>query len=164
MTRPALPEAFIRNSWANRSRKCPKCGTEFVSKRLRRGCPKCRHVFCPYEEYGSPPDLDLDALWEEAAIITDETSAWIMSMLGERAYELPKRPENFDKPKLRDLLRHEREIWDFNHQLMQEALDAGGELWQWSTSKESWEAMMGRCGLAVVKDGRVIAVKITAMN
>jgi hypothetical protein len=74
-----------------------------------------------------------------------------MNHIGERAVKLLDRPDTFDNSKVQDLLRHEREMWDFSNYLMQNALDAGGELWWWSTPLMS--------GLAVIKDGRVTAAK-----
>ncbi len=164
MTRHKLPTAIVANSWAGRSRKCPRCGTDFVAKRNRSCCAKCGHVFLAFDVHGPPPDLDLNAIANEAAIVSDETSTWIISLLTEKAPELPERPESFDNPRLRDILRNEREMWDFEYQLMQDALDGGGELWRWSTSPGCSELLMDRCGFAVVKGGRVIAVSVTGMS
>jgi hypothetical protein len=114
--------------------------------------------------HGVPSDIDLDAVVKEASLVSDETSAWIMSLLTKKASELPKRPGTFDNPRLKDILQHEREMWDFEYQLMQEALEDGGELWRWSTPFGNPELKAGACGFAVVKDGRVTAVTMVAIS
>jgi hypothetical protein len=40
----------------------------------------------------------------------------------------------------------------------------GDELWLWSTSPQTWAALCGREGVALVRDGKVVAVIITSMN
>lgn len=40
----------------------------------------------------------------------------------------------------------------------------GDELWSYSSPPETWEHMMGRSGIALLRDGRTIAQVITLMN
>src|SRR5712692_334277 len=40
----------------------------------------------------------------------------------------------------------------------------GDQLWQFCTSGESWKNDMGRAGIALVRDGEVVASIITSMN
>ena len=161
---PTLPKAIIGHAWAGLSRQCPECGKDFVSQFNRGRCPHCEHTFYAMDVHGPPPNVNLEQIAEESAIVSAETSDRILKLLTERADALPERPEQFDNPKLKTVLDHEREMWDWNDYLMKQAIANGGELWRWSTSSESWEAMMGACGLAVVKDGRITACSTTAMN
>jgi hypothetical protein len=114
--------------------------------------------------HGSPPNVQIDQLAQDSATVSQEASDRILKLLTERANELPERPEQFDNPKLNVVLEHEREMWDWKSYLLKQAIAEGGELWRWSTPPESWREMMGACGLAVVKDGRIIAATTTAMN
>lgn len=43
-------------------------------------------------------------------------------------------------------------------------MQAGDELWEFCTSQKSWEAMAGRAGIALVRDGKVIDSIVTMMN
>ena len=39
------PDGTIEDSWANRTRRCPRCGHGFTSVSDRGSCPSCSHVF-----------------------------------------------------------------------------------------------------------------------
>jgi hypothetical protein len=43
-------------------------------------------------------------------------------------------------------------------------MQPGDELWEFSSSQESWQALAGRAGFAVVRNGKVIASMVTMMN
>jgi hypothetical protein len=43
-------------------------------------------------------------------------------------------------------------------------MQPGDELWEWSTSPESWANLAGRAGIALVRNGEVIDSFMTAMN
>jgi hypothetical protein len=43
-------------------------------------------------------------------------------------------------------------------------MQSGDELWTWSTPKWTWDDMMGRAGLAVVRNGEVIDYSWMVMN
>jgi len=40
----------------------------------------------------------------------------------------------------------------------------GDELWNFSSSTESWQQLAGRMGVALLRDGKVIQVLITEIN
>jgi hypothetical protein len=40
----------------------------------------------------------------------------------------------------------------------------GDELWRWSTPSWTWKAMMGRGGVAIVRDGKQVTRVMTVMN
>lgn len=40
----------------------------------------------------------------------------------------------------------------------------GDELWEFSSSSESWEHLAGRAGIALVRDGKAIDSLVTLMN
>jgi hypothetical protein len=40
----------------------------------------------------------------------------------------------------------------------------GDELWEFSSSRESWEHLAGRAGIALVRDGKVVASLVTMLN
>lgn len=40
----------------------------------------------------------------------------------------------------------------------------GDEIWTYSSPRESWAKLMGRAGYALVRDGRIVANAVTAMN
>lgn len=44
------------------------------------------------------------------------------------------------------------------------ALRAGDELWRLHSPEEAWRARAGRSGVALVRDGAVVAVVITLLN
>ena len=43
-------------------------------------------------------------------------------------------------------------------------MEAGDEIWFWSTDEESWTKLMGWEGMALVRGGEVIDFFMTAMN
>jgi hypothetical protein len=47
---------------------------------------------------------------------------------------------------------------------LKDSLQDGGRLWTYCSSYESFKALAGRCGLAVVRDGRVVMQLVTIMN
>lgn len=40
----------------------------------------------------------------------------------------------------------------------------GDELWEFSSSQESWRYLCGRGGIALVRDGEIVASLVTTMN
>ena len=44
------------------------------------------------------------------------------------------------------------------------AMNCGDELWFFSNSEEEWKSLSGRSGYAIVRDGRIIAVEVTARS
>lgn len=155
---------IVALSWEGRARSCPACGNVFTSTRDSGRCQTCGNRFRASEIYGAPPELTEEEIRYIATTVTDEQSTRILELLIERMDELPKRPKEFE---CSEYLRHSRseiELWDFEDALLRQSLANGGELWRWSTSPESWEAMCGRAGVAVIQDGRVTACKQTAMN
>lgn len=40
----------------------------------------------------------------------------------------------------------------------------GDELWTFASSAESWQALAGRAGIALVRDGRIVEQLVTLMN
>ncbi len=40
----------------------------------------------------------------------------------------------------------------------------GDELWEFSSPPETWENMMGRAGIALIRDGRIVDWIITVVN
>jgi hypothetical protein len=44
------------------------------------------------------------------------------------------------------------------------AMRPGDELWEFESSRESWEELAGRAGLCIVREGRIIDAIITRMN
>jgi hypothetical protein len=50
--------------------------------------------------------------------------------------------------------------WNYLKSTMQ----AGDELWNFSSSRESWEQLFGREGVAVVRDGKPMIGIVTLMN
>jgi hypothetical protein len=43
-------------------------------------------------------------------------------------------------------------------------MQPGDELWEFSSSGESWQNLCGRAGVALVRGGEVVASMITSMN
>lgn len=43
-------------------------------------------------------------------------------------------------------------------------MNSGDELWTWSNPKWAWDDMMGRAGMAVVRNGEVINHSLMIMN
>ncbi len=43
-------------------------------------------------------------------------------------------------------------------------LQPGDELWNYSSPSETWQNLAGRAGIAVVRDGKVVATLMTLMN
>lgn len=43
-------------------------------------------------------------------------------------------------------------------------MQPGDELWEWCTSRASWNARMGNAGYELVRDGKYIASHVCAMN
>jgi hypothetical protein len=55
----------------------------------------------------------------------------------------------------------------FNHaqwEALKARMQPGDELWTFASSPESWQHLAGRAGIALVRDGKPIAVLIGAMN
>jgi hypothetical protein len=44
------------------------------------------------------------------------------------------------------------------------AIKVGDELWTYCSSFESFKALAGRCGIAIVRDGKVVQQLVTIMN
>ena len=47
---------------------------------------------------------------------------------------------------------------------LKNSLGAGDSLWTYCSSYESFKALAGRCGIAVVHDGKVVRQLVTMMN
>lgn len=47
---------------------------------------------------------------------------------------------------------------------LKDSLQSGGILWTYCSPSESFKALAGRCGIAVVRDGRVVMQLVTIMN
>ena len=47
---------------------------------------------------------------------------------------------------------------------LKDSLQGGGRLWTYCSSYESFKALAGRCGFAIVRDGRVVMQLVTIMN
>jgi len=43
-------------------------------------------------------------------------------------------------------------------------MQPGDELWEFSSSEESWQHLAGRAGFALVRNGEVVASIVTMMN
>jgi hypothetical protein len=49
-------------------------------------------------------------------------------------------------------------------QSLKDSLQSGDSLWTYCSPLESFKALAGRCGIAVVRDGRVVMQLVTIMN
>ncbi len=49
-------------------------------------------------------------------------------------------------------------------QVLKSLLQPGDELYEFSTDQESWDALAGRAGIHVVRDGEIVATIITMLN
>jgi hypothetical protein len=47
---------------------------------------------------------------------------------------------------------------------LEDSLQSGDSLWAYCSPFESFKALAGRCGIAVVRDGRVVMQLVTIMN
>jgi hypothetical protein len=47
---------------------------------------------------------------------------------------------------------------------LKDSLQGGGRLWTYCSPYESFKALAGRCGIAIVRDGRVVMQLVTMMN
>jgi len=47
---------------------------------------------------------------------------------------------------------------------MLEQMQDGDELWEYSSSDQSWEHFAGRAGIALIRDGQIIDSILTSMN
>jgi hypothetical protein len=47
---------------------------------------------------------------------------------------------------------------------LKDSLQSGDSLWAYCSPFESFKALAGRCGIAVVRDGRVVMQLVTIMN
>lgn len=45
-----------------------------------------------------------------------------------------------------------------------EQMQDGDELWEFMSDDESWEMLAGRAGIALLRDGKIIAEIVTRMN
>jgi hypothetical protein len=43
-------------------------------------------------------------------------------------------------------------------------MEKGDEIWFWTSSEMSWKCLVGRAGIALVRDGNVIDAKVFLMN
>lgn len=48
--------------------------------------------------------------------------------------------------------------------LLLKGMQAGDELWEFSSPPKTWEMMCGRAGIALIRRGEVMAAIITVMN
>lgn len=161
---PPVPRDVIGRAWALVRRTCPECSTAFVSHYDQARCHRCGHTFRASEVYGLPPGITLEQLAINAAVVSKEQSEWLLGLLTKPAETLPQPPERLDEGELNDAYTRRREVWEWKCYLLKQALADGGVLWGWSTSSESWQKRCGRCGLAVVKEGRVTAFITTLTN
>jgi hypothetical protein len=51
-----------------------------------------------------------------------------------------------------------------NWKRLKDSLQNGDSLWTYCSPFESFKALVGRCGIAVVRDGRVVTQLVTIMN
>jgi hypothetical protein len=54
--------------------------------------------------------------------------------------------------------------WYDDWQEFKAQLKPGDELWNWSSPPESWRMMGGRAGVAIVRNGEIVAVHLIHMN
>jgi len=139
-------------------------------------------MFYALSVLGIPEGVDLQAIaraydeeqvaCEEArrrrAIVSPEESDACMAMLSRPAdidgLDWPKPRREPKSEMARQHLDQVREQWEYEAAFLRDAIADGGVLWWWSSSEESWEHLGGRAGLAVVKDGLVMAMMTTMMN
>jgi hypothetical protein len=50
------------------------------------------------------------------------------------------------------------------YQKLKLALEAGGELWYFSSPQETWNRLAGRAGYAVLRNGEVVAAIVTLLS
>lgn len=161
---PPIPRDILGKAWALVRRTCPECGTAFVSHYDQARCHYCGHTFRASDVYGLPRGIDLEQLVSNAAMISREQSDRLLQLLTNPIETLPQPLLDFDKDAPHQADARQSEVWVWKCYLLRRALADGGVLWGWSTSAESWQAMSGACGLAVVKEGRVTAFITTMIN
>lgn len=101
-----------------------------------------------------PMDSDVPAEWlvtkvELEAVERDNTPNWHAERERAARYPTLKLP------------------FGFQHQAwlrLKEKMQLGDELWEFSSSGDSWAHLAGRRGIALVREGKVIGSIITLMN
>jgi hypothetical protein len=90
--------------------------------------------------------------WEAERITIDEAERHYPPLTGDkRSAHVPHilKPFGFQSPQ-----------WE----ALKGQMQPGDELWSFTSPKEDWSRLMGRAGIALVRDGVMIASIITRMN
>jgi hypothetical protein len=96
----------------------------------------------------------IDKAWLQNRITVEEAEAASLAEID----ELRAAGIGLSKPRVP--FRSQRAEWE----ALKAQMEDGDELWRFSTPDETWEQMMGRAGIVLLRGGTIIATIVTTLN
>lgn len=96
----------------------------------------------------------------EAAWAAESSSSGRVADRAKRRGRKHKKDERKRRAQLRKTMGFGNARWES----LKRQIQTGDELWEFDTPREFWDQLMGMAGLALVRDGKIVAFVMTRMN